>query len=199
MHGVQIVSTRAPRRITSSPTSQSFFATWLARREWDPRRWELVHGRVVARRVAGPTCIGVTRRLQRRLAAAAEGTGTVVLEPCQGLELPTGDTLAPEIGVLTPERWASALPSDGNLLRVVPDLVVEVLSVSTERRDCDERREIYERAGVREYWIVDPFTRTVTVSVCHRASFELGWVLSGADVLRSAIVPALRVGLALLF
>ncbi len=199
MHDIQIRTTPALRRVTSTPTSQSFFARWLARRDWDARRWELVHGRVVPRRVAGPTCVGVTRRLQRRLAAAADGTGTVVLEPCQGLELPTGDTLVPEIGVLSPERWAGALPSDGNLLRVVPDLVVEVLAVSTERRACDDRREIYERAGVREYWIVDPFTRTVTVSVCHRACFELGWVLSGADVLRSAIVPGLRVGLALLF
>jgi Uma2 family endonuclease len=199
MHDVQLFSARAPRRTTITATSQSFFARWLARREWDERRWELVHGRVVPRRAAGPTCVGVTRRLSRRLAAAAEGTGTVVLESYQGLELPTGDTLVPEIGVVSPERWSAALPSEGNLLRVVPDLVVEVLAVSTERPACEVRREIYERAGVREYWIVDPFTRTITVSVCHRACFELGWVLSGADVLRSALVPELRAGLSLLF
>jgi Uma2 family endonuclease len=181
MHDVQLFSAGAPRRTTITVTSQSFFARWLARREWDERRWELVHGRVVPRRAAGPTCVGVT------------------LESYQGLELPTGDTLVPEIGVVSPERWSAALPSEGNLLRVVPDLVVEVLAVSTERPACEERREIYERAGVREYWIVDPFTRTITVSVCHRACFELGWVLSGADVLRSALVPELRAGLSLLF
>lgn len=35
------------------------------------------------------------------------------------------------------------------------DLVVEVLSASTRRRDLVEKRRRYERFGVREYWVVD--------------------------------------------
>jgi Uma2 family endonuclease len=44
-----------------------------------------------------------------------------------------------------------------------PDLVVEVLSQSTEGRDRGVKKDAYEADGVREYWLVDPQARTVEV------------------------------------
>jgi Uma2 family endonuclease len=44
-----------------------------------------------------------------------------------------------------------------------PGLVVEVLSPSTKKRDLTLKRQLYDRQGVREYWIVDPVKNTVTV------------------------------------
>ena len=44
-----------------------------------------------------------------------------------------------------------------------PDLIIEILSPSTERDDRRRKFRLYERAGVREYWVVDPETRTVCV------------------------------------
>lgn len=44
-----------------------------------------------------------------------------------------------------------------------PALVVEVLSGSTRRRDERAKRQLYERAGVREYWLVDPDARVIRV------------------------------------
>ncbi len=45
----------------------------------------------------------------------------------------------------------------------VPDLVVEATSPATARVDRMDRLQEYARAGVREYWIVDPDARTVEV------------------------------------
>ena len=44
-----------------------------------------------------------------------------------------------------------------------PDLVVEILSPSTRRHDRLVKLNLYQRAGVREYWIVDPDTQSVQV------------------------------------
>lgn len=42
-----------------------------------------------------------------------------------------------------------------------PDLVVEILSHSTAKYDLEEKKDVYERTGVREYWIVEPTTKSV--------------------------------------
>lgn len=44
-----------------------------------------------------------------------------------------------------------------------PDLVVEVLSISTARNDRWFKKNVYETAGVPEYWIVDPKAKTIEV------------------------------------
>jgi Uma2 family endonuclease len=44
-----------------------------------------------------------------------------------------------------------------------PDLVIEVLSDSTAKRDKEEKLRLYRRAKVREYWIVDPLNKFVEV------------------------------------
>ena len=48
-------------------------------------------------------------------------------------------------------------------LRGAPALVVEINSPSTRRRDRRVKRDLYAKAGVREYWMIDPDANTVTV------------------------------------
>lgn len=48
-------------------------------------------------------------------------------------------------------------------VRGAPDLVVEVLSPATAGHDMVLKRRIYERAGVREYWLIHPIDRVLTV------------------------------------
>ena len=47
--------------------------------------------------------------------------------------------------------------------RGAPDLVVEILSPSTVQKDLKIKFDRYERAGVREYWVVDPAGKTVQI------------------------------------
>ena len=44
-----------------------------------------------------------------------------------------------------------------------PDLIVEILSPSTSKHDCETKFNLYEKFGVREYWIVDPHLKTIQV------------------------------------
>lgn len=48
-------------------------------------------------------------------------------------------------------------------IRGTPALVIEVLSPSTRKRDQGIKLRLYERTGVREYWLIDPVGRAVTV------------------------------------
>lgn len=58
-----------------------------------------------------------------------------------------------------------------------PDLVMEILSPSTQRHDKLTKFNLYQRAGVREYWIVDPASKSVQVFVLedgHYAAADFG-------------------------
>jgi len=44
-----------------------------------------------------------------------------------------------------------------------PDLVIEILSPSTDIKDLGEKKDIYGKTGVKEYWIIDPESRKITV------------------------------------
>ena len=46
-----------------------------------------------------------------------------------------------------------------------PDMVVEILSPSTSRYDRTYKFNAYKKAGIREYWVVDPETKTLAVHI----------------------------------
>ncbi len=79
--------------------------------------------------------------------------------------------------------------------RWVPTIVVEVVSESGEDRDYVEKREEYLRAGVREYWILDPNRRRMLVLLRLGDTWE-EQVLGEEGVHRTELLPGLeaRVG-----
>lgn len=54
-----------------------------------------------------------------------------------------------------------------------PDLVIEILSPSTDAKDLGEKKDVYCKTGVKEYWIVDPQSKKVTVYFLSGNSFEV--------------------------
>lgn len=54
-----------------------------------------------------------------------------------------------------------------------PDLIVEVLSHGTEKKDRGYKKDLYERCGVREYWLVDPDRKTIEVYLLRDKKFVL--------------------------
>ena len=81
------------------------------------------------------------------------------------LYLPDGTLFKPDLMVIVGENlksidWKKAI-------RGTPDMVVEVLSKSTKHRDLTIKKDIYESAGVKEYWIADPYMKCVDVYLLH--------------------------------
>lgn len=54
-----------------------------------------------------------------------------------------------------------------------PDMVVEVLSYSTRNKDLTIKKDTYEAQGVREYWIIDPWAKSVTVYLLRDGKYFL--------------------------
>ena len=80
----------------------------------------------------------------------------------QGFEFPSGDTVEPDVSFVSAARWGTA-PRPRKFLRVVPELVFEILSPSTARIDLGPKRRVYARNGVLEYVLVDSERRVLTV------------------------------------
>ena len=54
---------------------------------------------------------------------------------------------------------------DANAYLGAPDMIVEILSPSNRKRDLVEKFLLYQKAGVREYWIADPEVKTITAYI----------------------------------
>ena len=54
-----------------------------------------------------------------------------------------------------------------------PDMVVEVLSHSTRKKDLTIKKDVYEAQGVREYWIIDPRAKSVSVFLLRDGKYFL--------------------------
>ena len=83
--------------------------------------------------------------------------------------------------------------------RVVPDLVVEVLSRSTEARDRGRKRELLGKYGVPEYWIVDPVNNTLEVYALRGVAYELAGIYDERHDVTSPTLPGLSFGAARVF
>ena len=81
-----------------------------------------------------------------------------------------------------------------------PDWIIEILSPYTSRRDMVAKLALYQRHGVREYWIVDPGNRCIHVSVRGEdGCYPEPAVLVGKAVARSAACPGFEIKLEELF
>jgi Uma2 family endonuclease len=83
-----------------------------------------------------------------------------------------------------------------------PALVVEVLSKSTRKRDAQIKRRLFERTGVREYWLVDPELDTVQVfrpSAAGKLTRVAELTAEDDQTLTTPLLPGCEIGLRELF
>lgn len=74
----------------------------------------------------------------------------------------------------------------------VPNLLVEIVSPSSVRRDRYDKKELYARFGVKEYWIGDPANKALEVLTLHAGRYELHACAEEHGQLTSLVLPGLE-------
>lgn len=152
-------------------------------RQWHgDDRWELIDGVAfdmspAPSRVHQDVVGGVFRQLADAL---DDGPCRVYVAPFD-VRLPEGDEADDEImTVVQPDVSVICDPEklDRAGCRGGPDFILEVGSPRTSARDRHQKRDLYERHGVREYWIVDPDSRSLVI---HRLDPSSGQFAAAAD------------------
>jgi len=84
-------------------------------------------------------------------------------------------------------------------IKGAPDLIVEILSPSTVENDRIYKKLVYEKFGVKEYWIVDPQEEMIEVWSLEDARFQMFHQAKKNDKLRSKLLGKLELDLSLVF
>lgn len=168
----------------------------------DGNRYEVIRGSLYVTAAPTPLHQYVVSRLHLLMGGfIAERELGVLLGAPLDVRLPRelGDPIQPDLVFLragNQPAWEADRSFDG-----VPDLVVEVLSRSTAQRDRKIKQEAYREAGIREFWIVDPWMRTVLIHILSEDRRRYVELCSGdeEDTVRSVALSGLEIRVGNLF
>lgn len=79
-----------------------------------------------------------------------------------------------------------------------PDLVIEILSPGNSKKEVDNKFDLYQESGVREYWIVQPIDQNVFIFTLSDSDVFVG-LKPATEQLRSVIFPELSIDLKEIF
>ena len=185
--------------LTSLPAEQS----WPPQGQWtyedylrlpdDGKRYEIIEGVLYVANAPSYERQFAVSRLVKELATFVDerALGVVIAAPFE-VHLPgIAKPVQPDVLFIAAQRQPA---SDTQIFEGAPDLVVEVISPGSLRLDQHIKFGAYEQAKVREYWLVDPKTRSVEVYTLPADGVEyalLGQFGSG-ERLKSAVLAGLE-------
>ena len=114
--------------------------------------------------------------------------GEVVMSPMD-VRLWEGKVRQPDIAFISNEH----LNRITEQLWGVPDLVVEILSEGTAKIDKEDKFQEYQRAGVQEYWIVDPFNQSIEVYTLKNGIYEIFGKWGPGEIAKSKLLDGFKV------
>ena len=100
-----------------------------------------------------------------------EDLGEVFISPADVFLDEESNAVQPDIFFISKGRLDIA--DDNGGVHGVPDLIIEVLSPGNSQHDKVKKKELYQKFGVKEYWIVDPETRKAIGYSFVKDSFQL--------------------------
>ena len=112
-----------------------------------------------------PAPIGKHQRTIRKLVSQmsahteATGIGEVFVSPFDVFLDEHSNAVQPDIFFISTDRL-DIVDDDGGV-HGVPGLIIEILSPGNPKHDLETKKDLYEKFGVKEYWIVNPATKEV--------------------------------------
>ena len=154
-------------------------------------RYELIDGELImvgSPNFAHQTVVGA---LGVRMYVFADGNdlGKVIFSPFD-VVLSDTDVVQPDLLFVSNEREEIITRANA---RGAPDLVVEIISPSSERRDWRDKRALYARHGVREYWLIDPINRVIWLTLLRRGALEIVGTYGEGDTVSSTALAGFSV------
>ena len=183
--------------MVSNPRVRLTVQDYLDIPEEDENRYELIDGELYM--APGPSwehqsnSHNLTMLLSNFVSAG--NMGVIRYSPLD-VYLSDEDVFQPDIVFISNDRLGIIRP-DG--LHGAPDLVIEILSPGTERRDLTIKREQYEKFDVSEYWLANPVAKTISVLRFRDGAFEHIGVFTEGMTLETPLLPGLQVDLSAVF
>lgn len=128
----------------------------------DPFIYELFEGEIMKR--AAPSLVHqrISRKLLGKIDAFIEekNLGEIFSAPVD-LNLDEYNAFQPDLAFISNER--SFLIEDGDYIHGAPDMVVEIISPGSIKKDRVIKKDLCERFAIREYWLVDPLNKSIEI------------------------------------
>jgi Uma2 family endonuclease len=120
---------------------------------------ELINGSIYRSPAPTPKHQRIVRELAFELSASVKrnNKGEIFFAPCDVFLDEELNAVQPDIIFISKEKSKIVLEDDS--IHGVPDILIEVLSKGNANHDAVRKKELYQRFGVREYWIINPDTK----------------------------------------
>ena len=89
------------------------------------------------------------------------------------VHFPDGNLFKPDFIFISAAKVKLFFENKNTTLHGVPDMVAEIFSKSTMKRDMTIKKDIYERNGVKEYWLINPWSESIEVYLLHDGKYKL--------------------------
>ncbi len=164
----------------------------------DPYFYELINGELVQKQAPSPLHQEVLLQLASDLLRFVKGKnlGRVFTAPID-VFLDKYNFIQPDICFVKAERDFIIDNRDGIL--GTPDLIVEIISPGSVKRDRSDKKELYRQFAVREYWLVDPVNRAVEIFVMRENDWQLHQMLEMKGKATSTVLAGFELDVEMLF
>jgi len=157
----------------------------------EDKRHELIEGELLMTPAPMPRRQRISRKIVFMLEkfVTENNLGEVFYAPCD-VYLDDENVVQPDILFIDRDRLS--IIGEKNI-QGAPDIVIEIISENSAYRDLVQKKKLYAKFGVKEYWIVIPEETMVDVYNLKRAGFELHATYTRDATLKSSILKGLTI------